>query len=338
MTLALKVAALFTLALGSRAAPTVVDPPYNDGIHLAIAPTCGIPSTNGNVVDVNAGLYALSGYDTIVSFGDSFTSDGKFDGSEPDPPVPTGTSPRYGGRFANGYVWIENLANDTGAHLLDYAVPGAVTDTAIWPSKATESSFVNQVAIFLNQSHDFSPKTTLYSVFFGINDFSASAKDGDHMLEAAEALLGQVQLLMKSPTNARSFLVIDDYGRGTHTASGLSFKGLIVNEYGLGTHTASGLSFKNRVFNGLSELQQENAELRFAYVDFAYLWDGVLKTPGYEAFGYNSTGYCSPSSTSSVGACADPEHTFYWINGHPSKQTHRIMTDYIEEVLEKCGV
>ncbi|CAE6512023.1 unnamed protein product [Rhizoctonia solani] len=258
-----------------------------------------------------------------VCFGDSFTSDGKFDGSEPDPPVPSGTSPRYGGRFANGYVWVENLANDTGAHLLDYAVPGAVTDTAIWPSKVTESSFVNQVAIFQNQSHNFNPETTLYSVFFGINDFSASAKDGDHMVEAAEALLGQVKLLMESPTRARSFLVIDDYGRD------------ITQEL---TPQAVYRSRHTRVFNGLSEMQQEYSKLRFAYVDFAYLWDGVLKTPGYQAFGYNNTGYCSPSSTSSVGACADPEHTFYWINGHPSKQTHRIMTDYIEEVLVKCKV
>ncbi|KDN47929.1 hypothetical protein RSAG8_03349, partial [Rhizoctonia solani AG-8 WAC10335] len=315
MPLISKVTAVLILALGARAAPAVIGLSYNDGIHLAITPTCGVPSINGTVVDVNAGLYALSGYKTIVSFGDSFTSNGKFDGSAPGPPLPTGTSPRYGGRFANGYVWVENLANDTGAHLLDYAVPGAVTDTSIWPSKATESSFVNQVTIFLNQTHDFNPETTLYSVFFGINDFSASTKDGDHMPEAAEALLGQVQLLMKS-TGARSFLVIDDYGRGTHAASGLSFK--------------------TRVFNGLSKMQKDNTGLRFAYVDFAYLWDGVLKTPGYKAFGYNSTGYCSPSSTSSVGACADPEHTFYWINGHPSKQTHRIMADYVEEVLEKC--
>ncbi|CAE6444357.1 unnamed protein product [Rhizoctonia solani] len=296
MPLNSKAIAFLSLVLGTRAAPAIVDTSYNDGIHLAIGPTCGLPSANGSVVDVNAKLYALSAYKTIVSFGDSFTSNGKFDGSEPDPPVPAGTSPRYGGRFANGYVWIENLVNDTGAHLLDYAVPGAVTDTAIWPSKATESSFVNQTAIFLNQSHHFDPETTLYSIFFGINDFSASARDGDHMLEAAEALLSQIQLLMKSPAGASSFLVIDDYGRGTHTASGLSFK--------------------TRVFNRLSEMQQENSELRFAYVDFAYLWDGVLKTPGYQSFGYNSTGYCSPSSTSSVGACADPEHTFYWINGY----------------------
>ncbi|KAG8705279.1 hypothetical protein FRC09_003050, partial [Ceratobasidium sp. 395] len=107
----------------------------------------------------------LSTFKTIVSFGDAFTSNGKSDGSAPDPPVQTGTNPKYGGRFANGYVWVENLANDMGAHLLDYAVPGAVTDTAIWPGKANESSFVKQVSVFKNQSRIFEPKTTLYSVF-----------------------------------------------------------------------------------------------------------------------------------------------------------------------------
>ncbi|KAG9122765.1 hypothetical protein FRC07_000715 [Ceratobasidium sp. 392] len=268
---------------------------YNDGIHLAVGPTCGVPSVNGSLADVNAGLGQLSTFKTIVSFGDSFTSNGKFDGSASDPPVQTGTSPRYGGRFANGYVWIENLANDTGAHLLDYAVPGAVTDTAIWSSKATESSFVQQVAVFKNQSHGFDPNTTLYSVFFGINDYSASAKDGDHMLEAAEALLGQVRILSQAPTNAKYFLVVDDYGRGTHTASGLAFK--------------------TRVFNGLSAIRKGSSNFEFAYADFAYLWDAILKTPGYKAFGYNSTTYCTPSSTSTVGACVDPAHTFYWING-----------------------
>ncbi|KAG9092104.1 hypothetical protein FS749_015999 [Ceratobasidium sp. UAMH 11750] len=201
------------IALLAHAAPasshiTRQDPTYNDGIHLAIGPTCGLPSTNGSVADVNAGLGQLGTFKTIVSFGDSFTSDGKFDGSAPDPPVQMGTSPR---------------------------VPGAVTDTAIWPSKATESSFVQQASIFMSkwsktrhtalnsnenfsdQSHSFDPDTTLYSVFFGINDYSASAKDGDHMLEAADALLSQVRFLSEAPTNAKYFLVIDGYGRGiTH--------------------------------------------------------------------------------------------------------------------------
>lgn len=102
----------FTLLFGlsAHATPTsraiwASNVTYNDGIHLAIGPTCGLPSTNGSVADVNAGLLALSKYKTIVSFGDSFTSDGKFDGSAPDPPVQKGISPR---------VSQESVSSDTG--------------------------------------------------------------------------------------------------------------------------------------------------------------------------------------------------------------------------------
>lgn len=90
---------ILLFGLSARATPTshvirASSAAYNDGIHLAIGPTCGPPSTTGSVADVNAGLQVLNKYKTIVSFGDSFTSNGKFDGSAPDPPVQTGTSPR----------------------------------------------------------------------------------------------------------------------------------------------------------------------------------------------------------------------------------------------------
>ena len=39
---------------------------YNDGIHLAVRPTCG--SLSGNTADVNAGINLLK-IKTIVSFG-----------------------------------------------------------------------------------------------------------------------------------------------------------------------------------------------------------------------------------------------------------------------------
>lgn len=42
----------------------------NDGIHLAIGPTCG--SKYGNATDINEGLRTLTTYKTIVSFGVRF--------------------------------------------------------------------------------------------------------------------------------------------------------------------------------------------------------------------------------------------------------------------------
>lgn len=83
-------------------------------------------------------------------------------------------NPKAGGRTTNGYVWAENIANDYHATIMDYAIGGAVTDKKLWPSKANNSDFIGQLDLFLSQNHRLDPRTTLYAVFFGINDYSAA--------------------------------------------------------------------------------------------------------------------------------------------------------------------
>ncbi|KIJ64863.1 carbohydrate esterase family 16 protein, partial [Hydnomerulius pinastri MD-312] len=80
--------------------------------------------------------------------------------------------------------------------------------------------------------------------------------------------------------------------------------------------------------------------LNVACVNFATIWDGVLgPDPGYRAFGCTNTSSCVLGDRASTfGSCHDPEPYFYWIPGHPSKETHCIMVDYIEEVLTQCRV
>lgn len=100
----------------------------NDGIHLAITPAsnCAARKINFSTVNVtsnvNAGLGSLSHYTNIVTFGDSYTTDGKADGSTPEPPVVIPPNPKAGGRTTNGLTWVENIAADTRALLKDYAV------------------------------------------------------------------------------------------------------------------------------------------------------------------------------------------------------------------------
>ncbi|KAG8706516.1 hypothetical protein FRC09_002377 [Ceratobasidium sp. 395] len=327
----------FTLSLRSVFAVSFVNTTTrNDGIHLAIGPTCGKFTATGNTSDLNAGLWDLKQYKTIVSFGDRYTSshikstmiskDAKFsytaggvdDGSPLAPAVITPPSPKAGGRTTNGPVWIEYIANDTSARFMDYAVGGAVTNRTLWPSKANASDFIGQVEIFLNQSNKLNPATTLYTVYFGINDVSASHKDGAQFLPAAaQVVIDQIKRLAAPPTLARSFLVTDSYGRGSHEAAGDAYK--------------------KQIFNDLAKLHYGPPFLQIGYADFGYVWDAVLNTaPGYAAFGYNSPGACALNSSTIIGACDDPDHTFYWIPGHPSKQTHRIMGDYVEQALQKC--
>ncbi|KAH7914939.1 carbohydrate esterase family 16 protein [Hygrophoropsis aurantiaca] len=295
----------------------------NDGIHLAVGPQCG--PLSGTVSDVNAGL-DLSNYKTIVSFGDSYTDGGRHDGGPLLPPVIIPPNAQAGGRSTNGKVWVENIADDIGAKLMDYAVSlryrisSSVVNITLWPSNSRPVDFLQQVSLFLSQSNNLDPDTTLYTIFFGINDWLDSFIDGDYLPQAAADLLGQMSLLASPPTNARNFLLTDVYGRGTTDARGQAWL--------------------QAIFDGLIAFHGQNPPLNVAFANYATIWDGVLgPNPGYRAFGYTNTSSCViGNGTSTVGSCSDPEHYFYWIPGHPSKETHRIMADYVEEVLAACRV
>ncbi|KAI0767759.1 hypothetical protein C8Q74DRAFT_1282217 [Fomes fomentarius] len=322
-----------TLGLPGQAVSSLTRQDTNSGIHLAVSPICG--SLSGTTADVNAGVDPKR-VKTIVAFGDSYTDGGRQDGGNLPPPVVTPPDAEAGGRSTDGKVWVEVLADDIGATVMDYAQSGACTDLKLWPSAIKQVDFIGQMATFLNQSNDLDPESTLYAIFFGINDYENSKTDGESNLQvAAQVILSQIRILADSPTSARSFLVSDVYGRGTHTAAGDAFVQTIfsgLHDLHLGINST-----------GHGEAEGEGPKLNVAFAELARIWDGVLGTdPGFEAFGYVSTDACitdcSIQLCSTDGMCDDPDHFFYYIPGHPSKEGMRIMADYVEEVLERCVV
>jgi hypothetical protein len=111
---------------------------------------------------------------------------------------------------------------------------------------------------------------------------------------AAQNIAYHILVLTSSPTFARNILVIDNYGRGKKTPAGEAFK--------------------QEVFSMLQSIRGLGVNIGF--VDFSNLWNGVLgSTPGYRAFGYTNPGACTVNSETTVGACADPDHSFYWMPG-----------------------
>lgn len=143
-------AAVYTFKLSSYAARAQGDegshqnqhifdkPEYpNNGIHLAVHPVCG--TLSGKVADVNTGI-DMENIKTIVAFGvrtrtniymllphfsvikDSYTDGGRDDGGPLAPPVVVPPDALAGGRSTNGKTWVEHLAEDSGAKLMDYAV------------------------------------------------------------------------------------------------------------------------------------------------------------------------------------------------------------------------
>lgn len=63
---------------------------------------------------------------------------------------------------------------------------------------------------------------------------------------AAQVVLDQIKRLAAAPTNARSFLVTDSYGYGTHEAPGDAYK--------------------KKIFNGLAQLHASSPPLQVAFV------------------------------------------------------------------------
>lgn len=117
------------------------------------------------------------------------------------------------------------------------------------------------------------------------------------MQNASRVVLDQIKILAGPPTNGRSFIVLDVYGRGAHTSSGEAWK--------------------QTIFDGLSALHDEQG-LKVAYVDFSTIWDAVLNgSPGYEAFGFVSTNACADCTADcdQWGWCKDPDHYFSWFGG-----------------------
>ncbi|KAF4573477.1 SGNH hydrolase superfamily protein [Pleurotus pulmonarius] len=293
-----------------------------NGVHLAVDPKCGV--AGGRFGDVNIGLKPLTSYEHIVAFGDSWTDGGAHDGEPLPPPVLTPPNPRAGGRASNGPVWVEKLASAAGATLLDFAEIGAVTDKNIWPSSllpttaSSANDFVGQAHNYINQRNGFDPETTLYTIFLGVGDFDLSQQTGtDNLYTVAGAIVYTILELTSYPTYAKNIIVVDNYGRGIY-------------------ETPSGDAFKEGIYAGLNTLHTRYGT-SVGFVDLKTLWDGVLgSSPGYEAFGYTSKAACLPSSTSTSGACANPESTFYWLPGIPSAATHGLIADYVAKVLATC--
>ncbi|PLW05008.1 hypothetical protein PCANC_26232 [Puccinia coronata f. sp. avenae] len=249
-----------------------------------------------------------TGNQTIYSFGDSWTSNGKFDGSAAAPAVAEGTHPMYGGRSSNGPMWTEHLISSNQQVLKNYAIGGATVDHHLWKSRANNSDMVGHVDKFLSQRQSIDSASSLATIFYGINDYAALPEGPGNLEQAAKELLKQTARLIS--VGLTHFIVVAPH-----------LNKPVVN------------SFKKLVWNGFKSLNQSRG-IKFAYVDLGALFTAIYANPG--SFGYKSTGSCLKSDITTVGGCSDPDDYLYWMPNHPQYQTQRLEADWVRAVLSKC--
>ncbi|KAI9629101.1 hypothetical protein KEM48_011172 [Puccinia striiformis f. sp. tritici PST-130] len=274
---------------------------------MAVQPQCGA-FTSKDSVNFNAGIN-LALIKTIYSFGDSWSSNGRQDGSPASPAVPQGTNPMYGSgpnahsppgslitrRASNGPMWTENLASNQRT-LKSYAIGNEVRHG--WSSRQV-----------LSQRQPIASDSSLATIFFGINDYSSVSEGPGTLQQAANQLLKETDRLIGA--GLRQFIIVAPY----------------FNRSSFNTN------FNNVVWNGFKNLKQSRG-IKFAYVDLSSLFTAIYANPS--SFGYKSTGACLKSASTTAGGCSNPDDFLYWIPSHPQYHTQRLEADWVRAVLIKC--
>lgn len=123
-----------------------------------------------------------SGITHVISFGDSYTQTGfEVNGTQPSRENPLGNPAYPGYTSSNGPNWIDFLTttwNKTFVETVNLAYGGATVDGALIPAFAptvlSVKQQINDEYIPKYSNHpsyfDWNPKSTLFSIFIGIND------------------------------------------------------------------------------------------------------------------------------------------------------------------------
>ncbi|OAV89039.1 hypothetical protein PTTG_08259 [Puccinia triticina 1-1 BBBD Race 1] len=283
----------------------ISQPSGNQIIKMAVQPQCGDLSSD-KFVNFNTGIN-LDQIKTIYSFGDSWTTNGNSEGGVAKPAVAKGDSSLYGLRPTNGPVWTEDLASD-GKILKNYAVGGATLDHNLWKARATKTDMIGHVDNFLKQKLTVDSDSSLATIFYGINDYSASLQGPGNFEDAEKQLLNQTERLINA--GIKKFIVVSP-----------PFDKKQIK------------SFESSTWNGFKKLK-ESKNIEFAYIDLVALFSAILANPS--SFGYQSVESCLKSLQTTVGRCKNPEVYLYWIPSHPQVQTHRLIADWVRAVLKNC--
>ncbi|WP_404786997.1 SGNH/GDSL hydrolase family protein [Altericista sp. CCNU0014] len=214
--------------------------------------------------------------------------------------------PYFQGRFSNGRVWVEYLAEDLGVKQVgNFAWGGATTGddaTVLVPG------LLSQVQTF-TQQHSTATADELYILWAGANDYlqgtNNSALPVANITKAIEALarIGATRILVAN---------LPDLGQLPATQ---------------GSDRSRELSQLTQAHNtglrrSLKVLTQQNPELQVMTLDANLLYQQAVANP--QKFGLNQvTRACLTGSD----PCRNPERFLFWDNIHPTTAGHRILAD-----------
>lgn len=281
-------------------------------------------------------------YTGLVAFGDSLSDAGgspsavlsiyKLLGGNCDPYHPC--PPYYDGRYSNGPVAVERLANSilpggaTPANFLDFAVSGATTGLGNYGDGGTASysgayglpGMSQQLGLYLSASGGMADPQALYFVWGGANDFLTL----DSPIQAAQNIASFVGTL--ATAGATHILVpnLPDLSLTPFVQS----VGLQPQAHAFST-----------AFNSTLAIQLGNLGQLFPAADitqfdtYSFLNDVVLNPAKYGLS--NSQDACLPSLPGAP--CANPDSYVFWDSFHPTTAADAVIASAFAKSVPEPG-
>ncbi len=258
---------------------------------------------------------SAASFTQIYAFGDSLVDNGNVLAAATAAGVPFPPY-YYQGRFSNGPVWVEYLAQDMGIKLNDFAYGGATTGTdnvvsPLLPGLTQEiQGFVGTNSSVDNQA--------LYIIWAGTNDFLS---DGvTNPIQPVNNLLSAITSL--ASVGAKNFLIanLPDLGNlpGTEGTSNADILNSLTQYYN------SALSQSLQLFN------QQQPSLNIQLFDANSFFNQVISNPGEYGL-TNVTDACLNIVTQVQ--CSNPNQYLFWDSIHPTTYAQSLIAEDVEKQI-----
>ena len=276
---------------------------------------------------------ANAAYSQIVAFGDSLSDNGNvFAATKARLGFGIPTSPYWNGRFSNGPVAVEVMAQTLGINLVDYAFGGALTGTsnrADIPGLPGIQNEVDQFTTSLSAAHKAADASALYFLWGGGNDFFSATDKLAAVAPAIANLTGQVSQLYGA--GARDFFVpllpdlsstLDAINGGPTAQAQAHALSVFFN-----TNLASALQGLQGNLSGATiRVFDPNPSLNTAR-------DAVLADGGTASASCWTGGYTGSGGT----LCANPDLYTLWDGVHPTARLHLALGQSMAAAVPEPG-
>ena len=268
----------------------------------------------------------------IVVFGDSLSDTGNLynltNSSLPSQPG------WYAGRFSNGPVWVEYLAESASVPLYNWAFGGAtVLENKIPIPRLNQQ--VDSWQAYMRSAKYYSAKNTLFVLWIGANDITAAA--GNVPALSADVESGVKKLI---DLGARRFLILNlpDIAKSPEVQNANKARAPSITA-DVNAYNASLQAIADRMRNTPSRP-------KVVLFDAHDLIDKMLSTP--REYGFSVTDrqcllidwrlgavkYIAPHWASTECANVDAQGWVFWDGSHPTTAAHKVLADHLSDVVK----